>query len=439
MKYYLMGIKGAGMSALALILNDLGYEVAGYDDEKSFQFTEEKLVARNITIYTEENNYMDENTVVVRSTAVKDTHPEIIKANELNLKIYEYNEMLGKLSNMFESITVAGCHGKTTTTSLLAHVLTNIGGTNYLIGDGNGYASKENKKFVLEACEYYRHFLVYEPEYAIITNIDLDHVDYFKNMDDVIDAYREYGNNAKKMVIACGDDQYTHSLDLNRPIFYYGLEEDNDIIAKNIEYTTEGIKFDVFVEDNYYGYFELPLFGKHMLLNALSVIGVCYYERIDAKELAKHLKTFKGAERRFDEMVFGNNVVIDDYAHHPAEIKAIIKGVRQKYPNKKLVAVFQPHTFSRTSEFYDEIATALNLADYSYVLDIFPAREKQEDYPEVTSNKIIELLENGEIIDKDTSNKLYNYDNAVFLFMSPKEIKEIKQNLLLNLTEKVNI
>lgn len=439
MKYYLMGIKGAGMSALALILNDLGYEVAGYDDEKSFQFTEEKLVARNITIYTEENNYMDENTVVVRSTAVKDTHPEIIKANELNLKIYEYNEMLGKLSNMFESITVAGCHGKTTTTSLLAHVLTNIGGTNYLIGDGNGYASKENKKFVLEACEYYRHFLVYEPEYAIITNIDLDHVDYFKNMDDVIDAYREYGNNAKKMVIACGDDQYTHSLDLNRPIFYYGLEEDNDIIAKNIEYTTEGIKFDVFVEDNYYGYFELPLFGKHMLLNALSVIGVCYYERIDAKELAKHLKTFKGAERRFDEMVFGNNVVIDDYAHHPAEIKAIIKGVRQKYPNKKLVAIFQPHTFSRTSEFYDEIATALNLADYSYVLDIFPAREKQEDYPEVTSNKIIELLENGEIIDKDTSNKLYNYDNAVFLFMSPKEIKEIKQNLLLNLTEKVNI
>ena len=438
MKYYLMGIKGAGMSALALILNDLGYIVAGYDDEKSFQFTEEKLVARNITIYTEENDYMDENTVVVRSTAVKDTHPEIVKANELNLKIYEYNEMLGKLSNMFESITVAGCHGKTTTTSLLAHVLTNIGGTNYLIGDGNGYASKENKKFVLEACEYYRHFLVYEPEYAIITNIDLDHVDYFKNMDDVIDAYREYGNNAKKMVIACGDDQYTHSLDLNRPIFYYGLEEDNDIIAKNIEYTTEGIKFDVFVEDNYYGYFELPLFGKHMLLNALSVIGVCYYERIDAKELAKHLKTFKGAERRFDEMVFGNNVVIDDYAHHPAEIKAIIKGVRQKYPNKKLVAIFQPHTFSRTSEFYDEIATALNLADYSYVLDIFPAREKQEDYPEITSNKIIELLENGEIIDKDTSDKLYDYDNTVFLFMSPKEIKEIKQNLLLNLTEKVS-
>ena len=439
MKYYLMGIKGAGMSALALILNDLGYNVAGYDDEKSFQFTEEKLNERNIKIYTEANDYMDENTVVVRSTAVKDEHPEIVKANELNLKIYEYNEMLGKLSNVFESITVAGCHGKTTTTSLLAHVLTNLEGCNYLIGDGNGYARKENKKFVLEACEYYRHFLVYEPEYAIITNIDLDHVDYFKNMDDVIDAYREYGNNAKKMVIACGDDRYTHSLDLNSPIFYYGIEEDNDIIAKNIEYTTEGIKFDVFVEDNYYGYFELPLYGKHMLLNALAVIGVCYYERVDAKELAKQLKTFKGAERRFDEIVLGNNVVIADYAHHPAEIKAIIKGVKQKYPNKKIVTIFQPHTFSRTSEFYDEIATSLNLADYSYVLDIFPAREKQDDYPEITSDKIIELLNNGEKIDNESANRLFEYDNTVFLFMSPKEIKEIKQKLLLNLTEKVNM
>ena len=405
MKYYLIGIKGSGMSALALILNDLGYSVVGYDDEDSYQFTEDKLKERNIKIYTSDNDEMDENTVVVRSTAIKEDHPQIVKANKLNLKIYEYNEMLGKLSNMFESITVAGCHGKTTTTSLLAHVLKNICGCNYLIGDGNGYASKENKKFVLEACEYYRHFLVYEPEYAIITNIDLDHVDYYKNMDDVIDAYREYANNAKKMVIACGDDPYTHSLYVNTPIFYYGIEEDNDIIAKNIEYTKDGTKFDVFVEDNYYGYFEIPLYGKHMLLDSLAVIGVCYYERIDAKELAKNLKTFKGAERRFDEIVLGSNVVIDDYAHHPAEVKAIIKGVKQKYPDKRIVTIFQPHTFSRTKEFYEDIAAALNLSDYSYVLDIFPARERQEDFPDITSNKIIELLDHGESINDLESSK----------------------------------
>ena len=439
MKYYLIGIKGSGMSALALILNDLGYSVVGYDDEDSYQFTEDKLKERNIKIYTSDNDEMDENTVVVRSTAIKEDHPQIVKANKLNLKIYEYNEMLGKLSNMFESITVAGCHGKTTTTSLLAHVLKNICGCNYLIGDGNGYASKENKKFVLEACEYYRHFLVYEPEYAIITNIDLDHVDYYKNMDDVIDAYREYANNAKKMVIACGDDPYTLRLNVNTPIFYYGIEEDNDIIAKNIEYTKDGTKFDVFVEDNYYGYFEIPLYGKHMLLDSLAVIGVCYYERIDAKELAKNLKTFKGAERRFDEIVLGSNVVIDDYAHHPAEVKAIIKGVKQKYPDKRIVTIFQPHTFSRTKEFYEDIAAALNLSDYSYVLDIFPARERQEDFPDITSNKIIELLDHGESINDLESSKLYDYNNTVFLFMSPKEIKKIKQDLLLKLTEKVNM
>lgn len=439
MKYYLIGIKGSGMSALALILNDLGYSVVGYDDEDSYQFTEDKLKERNIKIYTSDNDEMDENTVIVRSTAIKEDHPQIVKANKLNLKIYEYNEMLGKLSNMFESITVAGCHGKTTTTSLLAHVLKNICGCNYLIGDGNGYASKENKKFVLEACEYYRHFLVYEPEYAIITNIDLDHVDYYKNMDDVIDAYREYANNAKKMVIACGDDPYTHSLDVNTPIFYYGIEEDNDIIAKNIEYTKDGTKFDVFVEDNYYGYFEIPLYGKHMLLDSLAVIGVCYYERIDAKELAKNLKTFKGAERRFDEIVLGSNVVIDDYAHHPAEVKAIIKGVKQKYPDKRIVTIFQPHTFSRTKEFYEDIAAALNLSDYSYVLDIFPARERKEDFPDITSDKIIELLDHGESINDLESSKLYDYNNTVFLFMSPKEIKKIKQDLLLKLTEKVNM
>ena len=130
MKYYLIGIKGAGMSALALILKDLGYEVSGYDDEKNYQFTEDKLKERNIKIYTEENNEIDENTVVVRSTAIKEEHPELKKAIELNLKIYEYNEMLGKLANMFEGITIAGCHGKTTTTSLMAHVLNNIEGCN---------------------------------------------------------------------------------------------------------------------------------------------------------------------------------------------------------------------------------------------------------------------------------------------------------------------
>jgi UDP-N-acetylmuramate--alanine ligase len=422
MKYYLVGIKGAGMSALALILNDLGYDVTGYDDDKNHEFTEDKLDERGIKIYTDENNIIDKNTIVIRSTAIKETHREIVKAKELDLKIYEYNEMLGKIANMFELITIAGCHGKTTTTSLMAHVLKNMGGCNYLIGDGTGYASKENKKFVIEACEYYRHFLVYEPNYAIITNIELDHVDYFKDMQDVIDAYSEYANNAEKMVIACGDDPYTRMLDLNKPIFYYGIDEDNDIVAKNIEYTAEGVEFDVFVEENYYGHFDLPFYGKHMVLNTLAVISVCYYERMDAKEVAKNLKSFGGAERRFEETIIGDAILVDDYAHHPTEVRAVIKAAKQKYPDKKIVAVFQPHTFSRTQAFAEDLSKALNLADKAFVLDIFPAREKQENYPEVTSNIIVNNLKNGELITDETWEKLKDYKDAVVLFLSPRQI-----------------
>lgn len=435
MKYYLIGIKGAGMSALGLILNDLGYQVVGYDDEKSHQFTEDKLEARGIKVYTGPNDEIDENTIIVRSSAIKDEHEEMQKALKLELKVYDYNEMLGKLANMFDLIAIAGCHGKTTTTSMMAHVLGNIVGCNYLIGDGTGKASKENKKFVIEACEYYRHFLVYEPDYAVITNIDLDHVDYFKDINDVIDAYTEYANKASKMVIACGDDPYTRVLELNKPLFYYGLEEDNDIIAKDVEYTSEGISFDVFVEGNYYGHFDLPFFGKHMLLDALAVIAVCSYERLDAKVVAKELKTFKGANRRFSETKIGNTVIIDDYAHHPNEVRATIKAAKQKYPDKKIIAVFQPHTFSRTEEFKDDLIKVLNQTDYSFLLDIFPAREKQEDFPNVTSNIIVDGLDHGEIINDNTWEKLKNYQDSVIIFMSPKEIHNIMENLINYLKE----
>ena len=426
MKYYLVGIKGAGMSALALILDDLGYKVVGYDDMKEHAFTEDKLVERGIKIYTDENDCIDENTIVVRSTAIKEYHREIEKAKKLDLKIYEYNQMLGKLANMFDLITVAGCHGKTTTTSLIAHVLGNMGGCNYLIGDGHGHASKDVRKFVIEACEYCRHFLVYEPDYAIITNIDLDHVDYFKDMQDVIDAYQEYANKAEKMVIACGDDPYTRMLDVNKPLFFYGIGEDNDIVAKNVEYTSKGTTFDVFVEENYYGHFDLPIFGKHMVLNALAVIGLCYYERFDAKEVARNIKSFNGASRRFTEEFIGSNVIVDDYAHHPQEVKMTIKAAKQKYPDKKIVAVFQPHTFTRTLEFTDELANVLNNADATYVLNIFPAREKQEDYPNVKSQNIVDKLNNGSIITDETWDLLKEYkENTVVLFMSPKEIHNI--------------
>lgn len=423
MKYYLAGIKGTGMASLALILDDLGFEVVGYDDAKEHRFTEDKLIERGIKIYTGENNVMGENTIVVYSPALKpDKHPELLKAKVMGLKMYEYQEMLGKLTKTFDTICISGCHGKTTTTSMLAHIYKSMGDVNYLIGDGEGHGTKDSKTFILEACEYRRHFLAYDPKYIVITNIDLDHTDYYKDIDDMISAYQEFANKADKMVIACGDDQYTHSLEVNSSIYYYGIDEDNDIQARNVEYSNDGTVFDVFIEDEYYGHFDLPLFGKHMLLNALAVIAICHYERMNAKEVAEALKTFKGAKRRFKEEFIGNNVLIDDYAHHPAEVKVTIKGARQKYPDKKIIAVFKPHTFSRVEEFADDFASALNLADKAYVMDINYDREDPKDYPGITPNTIIDKLDNGDYIEQGMADKLLEYDNAVILFMSSKEI-----------------
>lgn len=423
--YYFIGIKGSGMSALACILNDLGYEVEGSDREKHF-FTEEGLNKRNIKIYPFDENNIKENMIIIKGNAFNEENEEVKKAIELNLTIHTYQEMVSKLTKMFKTITIAGCHGKTSTTAMLSHVLDNLVGTNYLIGDGTGHANKENKFFVLEACEYKRHFLEYNPYYAIITNIELDHVDYFKDINDVIDSYNDYAQIAEKMVIACGDDRYTHSLEVTKPIFYYGLDEDNDIIAKNVEYTKSGTIFDVFVEGNYYGHFDLPIYGKHQLLNSLAVISICYYERIEAKEVSKELKTFEGAKRRFTETIVGDNVIIDDYAHHPTEMKVTIKAARQKYEDKNIIVVFQPHTYTRTEKFKDEYIEILKGVDKAYIMDIHGSREKQGN---ISSDDLIKEIPNAEKIDIDSANKI-NCKNSVIIFMSPNDISKLEKDLI---------
>ncbi|MFA5603403.1 MAG: UDP-N-acetylmuramate--L-alanine ligase [Bacilli bacterium] len=417
--YYFIGIKGTGMAALAQIMFDLGYNVLGSDKEDHF-FTEIPLIERGITIYPFSKNNIKEGMTIVQGNAFRDDHEEVARAKELGLKIHSYQEMVGKLTKKFKTIGISGCHGKTTTTSMMAHVMNSICGSNYLIGDGTGYATKENEYFALEACEYKRHFLAYNPYYAIITNIELDHIDYYKDIDDVVLAYEQYANKAEKMVIACGDDPYTHSLNVDKPIFFYGLDEDNDIIAKDVEFGDDGTSFDVFVEGNYYGHFDLPLYGKHMLLNSLAVISVCYYERIDAKEVSKYLKTFQGAKRRFKEKVIGDIVTIDDYAHHPTEVKVTIKGARQKYPDKEIVAVLLIHTYSRAAKFKQEFVDALNLADKAYVMDVYV--DRKEDIEPFDAQEIIKLLDNGEYINNDMADILLAHKNAVILFMSSKEI-----------------
>lgn len=427
--YHFIGIKGAGMSSLAQIMHGLGYVVQGSDVEKHF-FTEDGLIKDNIKILPFDKENIKEDMKIIKGASILEDNEELQRAEELNLKIYSYNEMVGRLTEKFKTICVAGCHGKTTTTAMLAHILGETKGTNYLIGDGTGFASIQNEYFVLESCEYRRHFLAYNPYYAIITNIDMDHVDYFKNMDDVIDAYREYANKAEKLIIACGDDPYTHSLDVIKPIFFYGLSEDNDIRAINVEYKQTGISFEVEVEGNYYGFFDLPIYGKHQLLDALATIAVCYYERLEAKEVQKVFKTFTGAKRRFTETKVGESIIIDDYAHHPNEVNATIHAIKQKYPDKKIISIFQPHTFSRTKEFTEDFIRVFSKVDKAFFLEIHPAREKQEDYPEVSSKNIVDGITSASMITMEDANILKEYEGNVFIFMSPNDISKLENDLI---------
>lgn len=421
--YYFIGIKGTGMSALAVILKQLGKEVSGSDIDKHF-FTESELIKNNIPFYVYNKENIKENMTIIKGASIKEDNPELIESKNLGLKIYEYNEMVGILSREFKTICIAGCHGKTTTTNMMSLALREKG-INYLIGDGTGYANENNEYFALESCEYKRHFLAYLPYYAVITNIDLDHVDYYKDINDVIDAYTSYANNATKEIIAYGDDPYTRSMLVTKPIKFFGLKENNDVRAINIEYKNTGISFDV----DGYGHFELPLYGTHQLLDALAVITVCIEENIPSKEVQKNLSYFTGAKRRFTEHVVGNNIIIDDYAHHPNEVRATIDAIKQKYPDKKLIIIFQPHTFTRTKEFAKDLTEVFKNADASYVLPIHPAREKQSDYPEVTSNLIIDKLNTCHPINMSDAKLLSQYNNAVFAFMSPNDISSLENDL----------
>ena len=233
--YHFVGIKGSGMSSLAQIMHDLGHEVQGSDIE-SYVFTEVALRNKGIKILPFDANNITKEMVVIQGNAFPDNHEEIVRAHELKLDIIKYHDFLGHVINQYTSVAVTGAHGKTSTTGLLSHVMNGDKKTSFLIGDGTGMGLPGSDYFAFEACEYRRHFLSYHPDYAIMTNIDFDHPDYFKNIDDVYDAFQHMALNVKKGIIAWGDDEYLRKLDVDIPVYYYGFKETDDIYAKNMMY-----------------------------------------------------------------------------------------------------------------------------------------------------------------------------------------------------------
>ena len=422
--YHFVGIKGSGMSALALILHDKGFKVQGSDVKKYF-FTQKNLEDNHIPIYLFDEANIREGMTIIAGNAFPDTHEEISKALELGLPVKRYHDFLGELSDQYTSVAITGSHGKTSTTGLLSHVLSGIKPTSYLIGDGTGRGEKDAEYFVLEACEYRRHFLAYKSDYALITNIDFDHPDYYTSIEDVQDAFLSFSQQIKKAIFACGDDARLQELHASVPIVYYGFDEYNDFQAKNLERTTEGSTFDVFVRGDFYGKFFIPSYGKHNIQNALGVIAFSHYEGLDQDKVQERLQSFKGVKRRFTEKNVMDTVIIDDYAHHPAEIRATLDAAHQKYPDREIVAVFQPHTFSRTIALLDEFGEALDLADAVYLCDIFTSAREQEGT--VTIRDLLDKTEKGkDIISEEDMSALLKHKNQVVVFMGAGDVDKFE-------------
>src|SRR5699024_7880056 len=238
------------------------------------------------------------------------------------------------------------------------------------------------------------------------------------------DAFQSMANQVKKGIIAHGDDKYLQKLQTKVPIIFYGLSPKNDFYATNIQLLEAGTQFDVYVRDTYFDTFMIPLFGDHHILNALSIIAFCHYEEIDV-ETMKNLATFGGVKRRFSEKIVQHQVIIDDYAHHPIEIAATIDSARKKYKDKKVIAIFQPHTFTRTKTFLDEFATSLNEADHIYLCDIFSSA--RESTGNLTIEDLLIKVNDGKLLTVDNVAELQQYEDSVLVFMGAGDIQKFQK------------
>ncbi len=419
---YFIGIKGTGMSALACILHDLGYEVMGSDLQKHF-FTEVPLIERGIKIIEFDSELIPNNSTVIIGNAFLEDFSEVIQArSNKTCTCFRYHEFLGDFMKKYNSFCVAGSHGKTTTTGMLSAMLNFNIPTGYLIGDGSGHVEKNSNNLVVEACEFRRHFLAYCPNYAIITNIEIDHVDYFKDDEDYRSAYEEFSSNVKKKLIVFNDDEEIKKCKFDCDVVTYGLSEGSDFQATEIVETSNSMSFNLVCDKQIIYRFNLPFVGRHLLWNSLAVIAVGYLENIACEDIEKGLKSFQGVKRRFVVEESNENIFVDDYAHHPTEVSITIDAAKKRFPDKKCIAIFKPHRASRVFYFRQEFADALSKADEVYLCDFTSI----DDYDgvDIDITYLQSIIKNAKILSEDEqgAKELASHSPAVYLFMSSKDI-----------------
>lgn len=387
-KIHFIGIGGISMSGIAEILHTKGNIVTGSDMQMSKAV--EMLINKGINITIGENpTLIDDADIVVYTAAISKDNKELIRAKELNKEMYERAKFLGLMTKEYDNVLcISGTHGKSTTTGMVASCFLedNLNPTiqlgaflpkinaNYYVGD--------NKYFIMEACEYVDSFLSFYPTSEIILNIDDDHLDYFKNMDNVLSSFTKYMNLLPENgnLIINIDDENINALELpkNINILTYGIKNNANITAKNITYDNLGHpEFDVYYNNELYLHIHLNILGNHNIYNALATVSMCIIYNISKGAITKGLNEYVGVERRFEFIgTYKDNILVyDDYAHHPTEINATLNSAKSIKCHQNY-AIFQSHTYSRTKEHLEEFANILKNFDNIIIAPIYPAREK---------------------------------------------------------------
>ena len=397
---HFVGIGGIGMSGIAEVLVNLGYEVSGSDLKESA--TTQRLAGMGVTITIgHDAKCIAAAQVVVISSAVKGDNPEVVAAHAAKVPVIPRGEMLAELMRMKYGIAVAGSHGKTTTTSMVAQVLSQGGIDPTIVIGGKLGAIGSNAKLgkgpflVAEADESDGSFLLLSPTIGVITNVDREHLDHYKDLGEIMDAFAAFGNKVPfyGSVFVCMDDPNVAALRprLKRQVRTYGTNPQVDIRAMNI--TIDGwrtnFKVRAFGED--LGSFSLGVPGHHMVLNALATIGVALELGVEREVIQASLANFTGADRRFQKKGERKGVlVVDDYGHHPTEIAATLAAARKGFPDRRIVVAFQPHRYSRTQALLEEFGRAFFDADRVLVTDIYAASEPP--IPGLTGASVVEAI-----------------------------------------------
>ncbi len=406
---HFIGIGGVSMSGLAQLLLTKGFTVSGSDWKASALTDELTAMGATVFIGQDASNITDDINAVIYTAAVKADNPELVEAGRKDIPALTRAELMGQVMLEYKSsIGVSGTHGKTTTTSLLSLILLDagldptisVGGVlpeikgNFRVGHGD--------HFVVESCEYTNSFLDFHPQDAIILNIAADHLDFFKDLEEIRQSFRRFADLVPADGITVVNSEITDYealfKDIQSTVVTYGLEEEGscdrtyNYMAKNISYDSMGRGiYDLYENGEKIGQVELGLVGRHNVSNSLAAIAVARKYGVPMESMLKTLKSFTGTDRRFQyKGSLGSIKIYDDYAHHPDEIAATLSAA-QKYDKNRLITIFQPHTFSRTKALLHEFADSLSLSDVVVLAKIYPAREV--DTGETSSRQIMELLE----------------------------------------------